>query len=136
MKVCQLKIVERTDEFVNESVAKVCRFALPEVKVHPLGDFVPWQLQLVNDIRLRPDTAYFSKELRPYLKVKRGKEIRVRFIEMKQRIISQNGQTQVSALENVVLYNASRSTKDVLSHVFEIFTTGARTKLRNADDDE
>lgn len=136
LKVCQLKIVERTDDFVNESVAKVCRFALPEVKVHPLGDFAPWQLQLVNDIRLRPDTAYFSKELRPYLKVKRGKEIRVRFIEMKQRAVDSTGSVQVVPLENVVLYNASRSTKDVLTHVFNIFTTGARTKLRVSNDNE
>lgn len=136
LKVCQLKIVERTDDFVNESVAKVCRFALPEVKIHPLGDFAPWQLRLVNDVRLRPDTAYFSKELRPYLKVKRGKEIRIRFIEMQQRVVNSLGQTQVTALENVVLYNASRSTKDVLSHVFNIFMTGARTKLRVSNDND
>lgn len=136
LKVCQLKLVERTDEFVTETVAKVCRFALPEVKIHPLGDFVPWQLQLTNDIRLRPDTAYFSKELRPYLKVKRGKDIRVRFVDMNQRVVSANGETRVEALENVVLYNASRSTKDVLSLVFGIFQTGARTKLRNANDED
>lgn len=139
LQVCQLKLVERTDEFVNETVTRVCRFALPEVKIHPLGDYAPWQFQLTKDLRLRPDTAYFSKELRPYLKVKRGKDIRVRFVELQHRVIDANSVTQVQPLDNVVFYNASRSTQDVLDHVFTVFQTGARTKLRasnEADDGE
>lgn len=134
LQVCQLKLVEQTQEFSNETFLKVCRFALPEVKIHPLGDYAPWQFQLTKDLRLRPDTAYFSKELRPFLKVKRGKDIRVRFVELQHRVVDENGRTQIHPLQNVVFFNASRSTKDVLQHVISVFETGARTKLRSADE--
>jgi hypothetical protein len=136
LQICQLKLVEQTDDFITEKVVKVCKFALSEVKIHPLGDYAPWQFQLTKDLRLRPDTAYFSKELRPYLKVKRGKDIRVRFVELQHRVVDGQGRTQVQPLENVIFYNASRSTANVLDHVFTIFQTGARTKLRAANEVE
>jgi len=134
LQVCQLKLVEQSQEFSNETFLKVCRFALPEVKIHPLGDYAPWQFQLTKDLRLRPDTAYFSKELRPFLKVKRGKDIRVRFVELQHRVVDESGRTQITPLENVVFFNASRSTQDVLQHVVSVFETGARTKLRSSDE--
>lgn len=138
LQVCQLKLIEQSQEFSNETFLKVCRFALSEVKIHPLGDYTPWQFQLTKDLRLRPDTAYFSKELRPYLKVKRGKDIRVRFVELQHRVVDAQGRTQINPLQNVVFFNASRSTKDVLQHVISVFETGARTKLRasNEEDDD
>jgi hypothetical protein len=137
LKICQLKLVEQTDEFVNETVARVCKFAVPEVKIHPLGDYAPWQWQLTNDLRLKPDTIYFSKDLRPFLKIKRGNDIRVRFVDLQQRVInSATGETQNCAIENAIFYNARRSTTDILEQIFTIFRTGARTKIRLNQNDE
>lgn len=136
LQLCQLKLVEQTNEFLNETFLKVCRFALSEVKIYPLGEYSPWQFQLTKDLRLRPDTAYFSKELRPYLKIKRGKDIRVRFVDLQHRIVDANDQTQIEPLPNVVFFNVSHSTKDVLQHVISIFETGARTKIRNNEEDD
>jgi len=136
LQVCQLKLIEQSQEFSNETFLKVCRFALSEVKIHPLGDYAPWQFQLTKDLRLRPDTAYFSKELRPFLKVKRGKDIRVRFVELQHRVVDAQGRTQIESLPNVVFFNASRSTKDVLQHVISVFETGARTRLRSSNEDD
>lgn len=137
LQICQLKLIEQTDDFINETVAKVCKFALPEVKIHPLGDYAPWQWQLTSDLRLRPDTIYFSKDLRPYLKIKRGNDIRVRFIDLQQRVIdSSTGSTQNRAIENSIFYNAGKSTTDILEQIFTIFKTGTRTKIRLNQDDE
>lgn len=137
LKICQLKLIEQTDEFVNETVTRVCKFAVPEVKIHPLGDYAPWQWQLTNDLRLKPDTIYFSKDLRPFLKIKRGNDIRVRFVDLQQRVINAaTGSTQNNTIENAIFYNARRSTTDILEQIFTIFRTGARTKIRLNQNDE
>jgi len=137
LQICQLKIVDQEtttrsegEGFKAESVAKVIRFAIPEVKIYPLGDYPPWQFQLVKDIRLRPDTLYFSKELRPFLKIKRG-TIRTRFVELKRR--TANGH---EAMENVVFYNNIRSELDMQAEVIKVFELGTRTKLRREVDSE
>jgi len=136
LQICQLKLVEQTDDFTTEKVVKVCKFALSEVKIHPLGDYAPWQFQLTKDLRLRPDTIYFSKDLRQYLKIKRGTNIRVRFVDLQQRTIDSEGLTQNRAIENSIFYNAGRSTTDILEQIFTIFKTGARTKIRLNSNDE
>jgi len=140
LQICQLKLVEQENQsrrdagngagFSAESVAKVIRFAIPEVKIYPLGDYPPWQFQLVKDLRLRPDTLYFSKEMRPFLKIKRG-TIRTRFVELRRR--TPNGQ---EPMENVVFYNNTRSELNMLEEVINIFELGARTKLRREVDSE
>lgn len=133
LQVCQIKQIDRDQDFEQEAVIKVCRFALPEIRIYPFAEYTPWQFQLTRDIRLRPDTIYFSKELRPYLKMKRGGKFRTRFMEIKRRTSSANG-TQIEALENCVFYNAERSADGIAEAVTEIFETCARTKIRREVD--
>jgi len=135
LQPCQLKVVNmettsREGGFQAESVAKVIMFAVPKIKIFPLGDYPPWQFQLVKDVRLRPDTIYFSKELRPFLKIKRG-TIRTRFVELSRRTV--DGDVSV---DNAVFYNSQRSEKDMQAEIIKVFELGTRTKLRREVDSE
>jgi len=124
LQVCQIKLIKGNAEFNQETVAKVCRFGLPEVKIYALTqDHTPWHLRLTRDIRLRPNTIYFSKSLRRYLKVRRGKNVRTRFVELYQR---NSGSTE--PLANAIFFNASCG--DLVPQIVELIETGARTKLR------
>jgi hypothetical protein len=133
LQICQLKMIDRSTDFENEVVAGVCRFPVPEVKIYPFEEYTPWQFQLTRDIRLRPDTIYFSKELRPFLKIKRGDRFRCRFVEVKRRAVTSEGRNTVEALTNCVFFNAARSHQTIKARVVEIFNECVRTKLRNAD---
>jgi len=133
LQICQLKFLDRTSDFESETVAGVCRFGLPEVKVYGFNEYTPWQFQLTRDVRLRPNTIYFAKELRPFLKIKRGGDYRCRFIEMRQRAVNTNGQTTTTDLTNCVFFNSTRSNVEIKNRIIEIFNNCARTKLRNAD---
>jgi hypothetical protein len=133
LQVCQLKTIDRSSDAEQEVVTGVIQFAIPEVRVYPFQEYTPWQFQLTNDVRLRPDTIYFSKELRPYLKIKRGGDFRNRFIEIKQRRTDMSGRPSVVDLTNCVFYNAVRSKTTIKSRIVEIFNTCARKKLRSSD---
>jgi len=122
LQACQLKLKEIKYDFQSESVIKVVQFAKNEVTIYPLGDYSPWQFQLIRDIRLRPDTIYFSKDLRPFLKIKRG-TVRTRFIEIRRRV--ENNES----MKNVIFYNSIRSTLDMQQEIIKIFETGARKKI-------
>jgi hypothetical protein len=133
LQVCQLKTIDRSGDAEQEVITGVIQFAIPEVRVYPFQEYTPWQFQLTNDVRLRPDTIYFSKELRPYLKIKRGGDFRNRFIEIKQRRTGDNGRPTVVELTNCVFYNAVRSKPAIKNRIVEIFNTCARKKLRRSD---
>jgi|GEM_PF-3244896 len=128
LQVCQIKQIDRSQDFEQESVIKVCRFAIPEVRIYPFAEYTPWQFQLTRDIRLRPDTIYFSKELRPFLKIKRGSKFRARFVEIRRRVAGERG-TQIESLDNCVFYNAQRSNAAINEAIIETFETCARTKI-------
>lgn len=131
MQICQVKVIDRSADFETETVARVCQFGLSEVKVYPFQNYTPWQYRLTRDIRLKPDTIYISKEMRPYLRIPRGHEYKVRFIDIKRR----NTEGTTEAMENVVFYNAERSVPAVKDAIMNIFATCGRTKLRrNAED--
>jgi len=124
LQVCQIKLIKGSIDFNQETVVKVCRFGLPEVKIYALTqDHTPWHLRLTRDIRLRPNTIYFSKSLRQYLKIKRGKDVRTRFVELFQR---NSGSTD--PLTNVIFFNANSG--NLVPQITTILETGARTKLR------
>ena len=131
--ICQIKKVNReTDGFETESVLKVCRFGLPEIRIYPLADYTPWEFQLVRDIRLRPNTIYFSKELKKYLRIKRAAGIRTRFVETRRRVAASTGSTSVvSPMANAVFFNATGSSATIVNEIVRIFEEGARTKLKN-----
>jgi hypothetical protein len=129
LQICQLKSISRDGDFEQETVLRVCRFAFPEIRVYPLADYTPWTLQLMRDVRLRPNTIYISKELRPYLRIPRGGTYRVRFIEIRRRQI-RNTDVQVSELTNSVFYNRSRSNPALQDEIIRIFTECIRKKIR------
>lgn len=129
LQICQLKTITRDRDFEQETVLRVCRFAVPEIRIYPLADYTPWTLQLTRDVRLRPDTIYFSKELRPYLKIPRAGTYRVRFIEMRRRRV-QATDVQVSGLANSVFYNQSRSNPAIQDEIIRIFEQYIRKKIR------
>jgi len=134
LQICQLKIIHRENEFEQETVFKVCRFAVSEVRIYPLGDYTPWQLQLSRDIRLRPNTIYFSKELRPFLKIPRSSQYRARFIEIHRRNLvsttSQDSRVQSNPLNNSVFYNSRASNPNMSEDIARIFETCVRKKMR------
>jgi hypothetical protein len=132
LQMCQVKMIDRQETFESETVLGVAQFAIPEVRVYPFAEYTPWQFQLTHDVRLRPDTIYFSKELRPFLKLKRGGNFQNRFIEIKQRR-AVDGARQISSLTNCIFYNAARSNPDIKARILEIFVTCARKKLRRND---
>jgi len=124
LQVCQIKVITGGSDFQQETVAKVCRFGLPEVKIYALTqDHTPWHLRLTRDIRLRPNTIYFSKSLRRYLKVRRGKDVRTRFVELFQRNPSSS-----DTMANAIFFNSSCG--NLVPQIINIIETGARTKLR------
>lgn len=130
--ICQLKKIDRQENFEQEHVLKVCRFGLPEIRIYPLADYTPWEFQLVRDVRLRPNTIYFSKELKKYLRIKRSAGIRTRFIETRRRVANSlsTGST-ITPMENAVFYNATSSDTSIIHEIVRIFEQGARTKLKN-----
>ena len=137
LQICQIKLIEgryttAADTFYQETVLKCCRFALPEVKVYNFPDYTPYNFGLVRDIRLRADTLYISRELRKYLRVKRGFGLRVRFVDMQQRTGSHSGPI-VTTLNNCIFYNGQRSTVDIQEKIGQLFDTCVRTRLRRAD---
>lgn len=133
LQICQIKMIDRSRDFESETVAGVCRFAVPEVRVYPFDDYTPWQFQLTRDIRLRPDTIYFSKELRPFLKIKRGGQFRCRFVELRRRVVTASGSSSVENLTNCVFFNSTRSDQAIRTRVVEIFNECVRKKLRDRD---
>jgi len=135
LQICQIKMIDRSTDFENEVVAGVCRFPIPEIKIYPFEEYTPWQFQLTRDIRLRPDTIYFSKEMRPFLKIKRGGQFRCRFVEVKRRAVTAEGRSTVESLTNCVFFNAARSHQAIKTRVVEIFNECVRTKLRNSDNE-
>lgn len=141
LQVCQIKKVEQTEDFGNETVLKVCRFATPEVKIFPMGEWTPWQFQLLHDLRLRPDTIYFSKQLRQYLKIKRGGNFRNRFIDIQQRRVVEGSAHSTQVLENAIFFNSRSSNPQIIDRIIEIIETCVRSKKRkptenNSEDDE
>jgi Phage phiEco32-like COOH.NH2 ligase-type 2 len=126
LQVCQIKKIEQDRDFGTETVMKVCRFATPEVRIYPMGEYTPWQFQLLHDIRLRPDTIYFSKELRQYLKIKRGGAFRNRFIDIQQRRV----EGRVQQLENAIFFNSRNSNPEITNRIIEIIETCLRSKKR------
>jgi hypothetical protein len=127
--VCQLKLVNWEQDFQEETVLKVCHFGAPEVRIYPLGEYTPWSLQLTRSIRLKSDTIYMSRQLRKFLKIKRGHQFRVRFIEMCRR--NHGNRTMIEDMDNVVFFNALGSNVPALKEeICRIFETGARKKLR------
>lgn len=130
--ICQIKKIDRDADFENERVVKVCRFGLPEIRIYPLGEYTPWDFQLVRDVRLRPNTIYFSKELKKYLRIKRSAGIRTRFIETRRRVANPLGTgNTVSPMANAVFFNASGSNSSIVNEIVRIFEVGARTKMKN-----
>ena len=129
LQICQLKLISRNRDFENETVLRVCRFATPEIRIYPLSDYTPWTLQLTRDVRLRPDTIYLSKALRPYLKIARGGNYRVRFIEIQRRTLSAAG-IQASEMGHAVFYNESRSNPAIQDEIVRIFSECIRKKVR------
>jgi hypothetical protein len=131
LKICQIKIVRSsahstTPDFEEETVLKVCRFAIPEIKIIPVNySHTPWHLQLTRDFRLKPNTIYLSKSLRQFLKVSRGGPYRVRFVELKRR-----SNSEVVDFPNAILYNCASSTGDINNEITRIIEQGARTKIR------
>lgn len=136
LQVCQIKKVEQTEDFGTETVLKVCRFATPEVKIFPMGEWTPWQFQLVHDMRLRPNTIYFSKQLRQYLKIKRGGTFRNRFIDIQQRGITQTGDQTIRQLENAIFFNSRNSDAQIIDRIIEIIETCVRAKKRRPQENE
>jgi hypothetical protein len=68
LQPCQLTI-SRTDDvtFSDESVIRVVRFAVPEVKINPIQSRnIPWTYRTIRDRELHPDVIYISKNLRPF----------------------------------------------------------------------
>jgi Phage phiEco32-like COOH.NH2 ligase-type 2 len=133
--VCQLKLVNFSSDFQDERVLKVCRFGMPEVKIYPMGEYTPWALQLERNIRLRPNVIYISKEMRKFLKVKRGHNFKIRFLQMNRRTTTTGASHQFSNLapmQNAIIFN-SASGVDVTAiqeEIIRIIETGARKKLR------
>jgi hypothetical protein len=81
LKFCQIKIVNYQDSIESEMVSKICQFVTTEVKVYVCnGIYAPYYMRRTRTSRLRTDTIYISRELRPYLKIKREVGIHVRFI--------------------------------------------------------
>lgn len=136
LQVCQIKKVEQEQDFGTETVLKVCRFATPEVKIFPMGEWTPWQFQLVHDMRLRANTIYFSKELRQYLKIKRGGLFRNRFIDIQQRGVTSTGGQSVQQLSNAIFFNSRSSNPQIIDRIIEIIETCVRSKKRRPSENE
>jgi len=112
LQICQMKLITNQDGIESESVVKVLRFAVPEVKIIAQR----FNYHHAFRSRIKDDTIYISKNLRPYLKVKRGHHFRVKFAQFDN---------------NTVVYKTGNS--NILNEVITIFETGARKKLRKAD---
>jgi hypothetical protein len=111
LTICQIKLVQQQESFPTETVVKVCRF---EVKIFAYQN----SYHITSRLRLKEQTIYISKNLRPYLKVKRGHQFKVKF---------------VNGIEtNAVLFYDVRA-NGILNEIIRIFETGARKKLRRAD---
>lgn len=131
LQVCQLKKIVFDGDIESEQVVKVTRFATQNVKIYPCGDFTPWRLQLGRDLRLRANTIYLSKSLRPYLKIKRGSDYRVRFIDIVSRRIDPSvGRSVENSLNDAIFFNEAASNVGIMDRIFEIFDTCIRKKIR------
>jgi hypothetical protein len=80
LMICQIKVIDNA-HFESEVVAKICQFVTSEVKIYICeGAYAPHYMRQTKSSRLRTNTIYISKELRPFLKIKREVGIHVRFI--------------------------------------------------------
>ena len=125
LQPCQLKLVTVNDDFENEQVIRVVRFAVPEVKIFPIdGSFIPWSFRLLHDVQLRTDTLYVSKNLRPFIKMPRGANFKLRFVEFRSRANDMN---------NMIFYNRLDSSTEIINFIQNIFENNVRTRLRRKD---
>jgi len=130
LQPCQLKVCSDTDNFSSEHVERVVRFAVPEVKIYPIrGQAVPWRFRLVRDQVLKEHTIYISKDLRKFIKMKRGLSFKLRFIEMNTRL-QLHTQTNSNSLIQTVFFD---STSVNIRSVYQVFEECVRSKLRRSD---
>jgi len=122
---CQIKIVNKTDDFEDEQVIKVARFAVPEVKVYPVErNYIPWTFRLRRDQKLRPNTLYFSQNLRPFIKMARGSDYKFRFVNLNSRS---------GVINNAIFYNTNHSNPEIVDFISSVFDNNIRTRLRRRD---
>jgi len=132
LQPCQIKVCETETDFVsnevkfeNETVLKAIMFAKPEVKIYPVyGAFVPWIYRLNKERRLRENTIYFSKTLKPFITMPRGQDIKLRFVDFSNRS---------DDLENAIFFSATNDKQKYIDFIERLFTENVRTKLRRKD---
>ena len=160
---CQIKRIDRKVnefnqiiDFDQEIAIGRCQFAVPEIQVYQFGEYTPWQFRITGDERLKNNVLYLSKNLRPFLKIKRG-QFKVKFVDM-QRRIPEVGLTQhngslhtLQHITNFVFYKKDvlesiitdnfldcpqfQNPNDIMEEkILELFSTCARKKLRKIID--
>jgi hypothetical protein len=123
LKLCQIKIVNYQDSLESEMVLKICQFVTNEVKVYVCnGIYAPYYMRRTRTSRLRTDTIYISRELRPYLKIKREVGIHVRFINF----ISDDR----LPIANAFMFTKQNMKSDLQSVVEIIINNCVRKKLK------
>lgn len=128
LQPCQLKIARGDDNFSSEHVERVVRFAVSEVRIYPIaGQFVPWHFRFIRDQILKANTIYISKDLRKFIKMKRGLRFKLRFIDMR---IRQASTSAPNTLSQSIFFD---STSVPLREVYQIFDECVRSKLRRSD---
>jgi len=128
LQPCQLKLVNynEREDFESESVFRVVRFAVPEVKVYPIENrFIPWRFRLRRDVSLKENTLYVSKNLRPFIRMPRGADFHLRFKDFRTR--------NAEDIESSIFYNKLDSRGEIMNFVQEIFESNVRTRLRRRD---
>jgi hypothetical protein len=122
LKICQIKIVDNA-HIESEVVSKICQFVTDEVKVYACNSaYAPYYMRRTKSSRLRTDTIYISKELRPYLKIKREVGIHVRFISFisDERV----------PITNAFMYTKTNMKTDLQTVVETILSNCVRKKMR------
>jgi len=134
LQPCQLKLIDynEREDFESEQVFKIVRFAVPEVKIYPInGMWVPWRFRLSRDRKLDENKLYISKNLRPFIKMPRGVNFKLRFCEFNTRLNRDVGTGQ--GIDSVIFYNKLDSNEEIVNFINNIFDNCVRTRLRRND---